>query len=154
MGRRFVDFREVTSAHRITPACLPGGGELHAQLDGLACHARGGDADHAPLGRAAGIAFAGRCAGYLDHAAPFLCWCGVWDPDLTAANRPPRNLRGGRKGRKQAKSYPAEMPFVNPNQSLCTSFQISSLILFSLRGSNQEGKVSVRLVIPSFSRVQ
>jgi hypothetical protein len=64
-------------------------GELHAQLDGLARRTRGRDDDHAPLGRAAGIAFAGRCAGYLDHAAPFLCWCGVWDPVLRRNNKPP-----------------------------------------------------------------
>ena len=44
--------------------------ELHAQLDGLARRARGRDDDHAPLGRAAGISFTGRCAGCLDHAAP------------------------------------------------------------------------------------
>jgi hypothetical protein len=76
---------------------------LRTHHDGFARRARGGDDDHAPLGRAAGTALAGRCAGYLDHAAPFLCWCGVWTPGVRTTNRPPRNLCGGRKGRKQAK---------------------------------------------------
>jgi hypothetical protein len=63
-------------------------GELRAQFNGLARRARRRDDDHAPFGRPAGIAFAGRCAGYLDHAAPFLCWCVACGPGFHG-NKPP-----------------------------------------------------------------
>ena len=61
-------------------------GKLHAEFDGFARGARGGDDDDAAFVRPAGITLAGRGAGDLDHAAPFQIRCRCVQPDSTQQN--------------------------------------------------------------------